>query len=103
MMITSMRDRTLTIGVSVAIVLAFLFFVPVIPLTIQVPATCLRGYHYYNELSNCYTFYSYYGSASYYVSGVGMTYLTNNFPPVLSNSTLPHIAIGFRWSPNLPR
>jgi hypothetical protein len=84
-----MRGRTLAIGVSVVTLILFLFFVPVIPITAHCPPTIYAG----NPPPLClYISYSYYGSISYYFSGVGMTYQPNAtfIPP-------------FQWSPSLPR
>jgi hypothetical protein len=86
-----MRHRTVTIGVSVAIVVAFLFFVPVIPMTVQVNVVCVN-----NGYCPPFVSYSYYGSVSYYAFGVGLTYLPN---PTFSS----HMATGYDWSPSLPR
>lgn len=91
--------------VSVVLLSAFtvVMFVPTIPIvmherdivTVGNPrAQCFISLEN-SSVVPCPTSYSYYGSVSYYISGIGMTYLPNSaFPP-----TSP----GYHWSPYFPR
>jgi hypothetical protein len=83
-----MSHKKLAIGaIVVAIAAVFLFvFVPVIPITAHCPGHVPPGLL---PPTCVYASYAYYGSISYYVSGVGMTY--------------QGIPTGFQWSPNIPR
>ncbi len=87
------RTRTIGVGVAIVVVVAFLFLVPVIPMTAHFTQHCnpylMACFPYYD--------YNYYGSVSYFVSGVGLTYMPKVVSPPVG------IPAGFVWSPNLPR
>ncbi len=101
-----MRHRKFVIATTIVLT-AFIIivFVPATPIVMHetpigiggntTTAKCFIGLNDSSSVYPCPNSYSYYGSMSYYVSGVGFTYLPN--------STFPPTSIGYRWSPDLPR